>query len=70
MDEWIFFTPNSLDIYKLIIYDDGNEKYEQYENMWLISGQWNGKVELINRTNSEIKINSISKWKIMNQCEF
>ncbi len=64
--EWIFFTPNLQEIYKIIIYDDGNQVYEQYVNKWVINGKWRGKSSLINVENPEIKISSISRWKIIN----
>jgi hypothetical protein len=68
MDEWILFTPNVLDIYKIIIFDDGNEeKYhnKKFNNEWLIGGVWRGKIRLINRYDSTLIIKSISKWKII-----
>ena len=77
MDEWTFYMPNAEEIYKIIIFDDGNEKYnneiyqneiyqnEIYQNEWLIAGHWRGKIRLINRKDSSIKIQSISKWKII-----
>ena len=52
-------------MYKIIVFDDGNEKYKSYVNQWLIiSKMFNGgKVELTNMENNKIKINSISAWK-------
>ena len=63
--EWIYFTPNLQEIYKIIIYDDGNQVYEQYVNKWVINGKWRGKCSLINIEKPEIKISSISRWKII-----
>lgn len=67
MDEWTFYMPNAEEIYKIIIFDDGNEKYnnEIYQNEWLIAGHWRGKIRLINQKDSSVKIQSISKWKII-----
>ena len=72
MDEWVLFTPNVLDIYKIIIFDDGNERFnneklnnEKLNNEWLIGGVWRGKIRLINRYDSTLIIKSISKWKII-----
>jgi hypothetical protein len=53
----IFFTPNR--------YDDGNQVYEQYENKWFMFGSCRGKCALVNGDKSDIKINSISLWKII-----
>ena len=72
MDEWTFYMPNAEEIYKIIIFDDGNEMYNNeicnndlYQNEWLIAGHWKGKIRLINRNDSSVKIQSISKWKII-----
>jgi hypothetical protein len=62
--EWIYFTPNLKDIYKIDVYDDGNQVYEQYVNKWAIYGKWRGKCSIINVENQLIKITSISSWKI------
>jgi hypothetical protein len=62
--EWIYFIPNLQNIYEIIIYDDGNQVYEQYVNKWAVYGKWRGKYSLINIETPSIKINSISKWKI------
>jgi hypothetical protein len=62
--EWIYFIPNLQYIYKINVYDDGNQVYEQYINKWVIYGKWLGKCALVNYHNQSIKINSISRWKI------
>ena len=51
-------------LYKINIFDDGNEKYKRYYNIWEIYSIWKGKVSLINNINNEIKITSISVWKL------
>lgn len=50
MDEWIFFTPNVLDIYKIIIFDDGNERFnnekfnnEKFNNEWFNNEKFNNE---------------------------
>lgn len=63
--EWISIEPNPLEIYKITIYDDGNKQYENYENRWLVFGEWRGKYALVNEQNYNIKINSISQWKVI-----
>jgi hypothetical protein len=82
MDEWTFYMPNAEEIYKIIIFDDGNEKYNNekynnekydneiydnkiYKNEWLIAGHWGGKIRLINKKDPSVKVQSISKWKII-----
>ena len=62
--DWLYFAPNYEHIYKINVYDDGNQKYEQYSNEWLVIGTWMGKRSLINCHNQVIVIPSISKWKI------
>lgn len=64
-DEWIFFEPNQNDgVYEINTFDDGNEKYRDYVNQWVLFGSWRGKYAVINQTNTDIKINSISQWKL------
>ena len=60
----IISNSNSNSLYKINIFDDGNEKYKQHHNIWEIYSVWRGKVSLINTINNEIKITSISAWKI------
>jgi hypothetical protein len=49
-------------VYEIIVFDDGNQKYENLENKWIvIDTMFNGdKVKLKNTI-----INSISAWKII-----
>jgi hypothetical protein len=63
-DNWIYFEANTSEIYEIIKFDDGNEQYEQYDNTWVIYGTWRGKCAIYNINRPEIKINSISNWKI------
>jgi hypothetical protein len=64
-DDWTYFIPNINKKYKINIFDDGNEIYDQYTNEWLIRGEWKGKVSLLNVNNRFININSISRWKLI-----
>jgi len=65
--EWNYFTPNENEIHNICTFDDGNHIYEEYPNEWLINGEWKGKVSLINSKYTSIKINSISRWKVVKQ---
>ena len=51
---------------KITVFDDGNDVYKRYENIWNITGsKFHGsKVELTNAVEKEIKIKSISAWKV------
>ncbi len=62
--EWNLYKPNEDKIYEINTFDDGNEKYQQFVNEWLMIGEWLGKVRLINLENKKIIIHSISRWKI------
>jgi len=64
LDYWTYFEPNQQEIYTINTFDDGNKKYEVYENKWLVFGIWRGKYALVNRVVPSVKINSISQWKI------
>ena len=46
------------------MFDDGNEKYENYDNRWKRYGYWKEKWALINVQNKEIRVGSISSWKV------
>tara|TARA_Y100001978_G_C23428529_1_gene307220 strand:+ start:164 stop:367 length:204 start_codon:yes stop_codon:yes gene_type:complete len=52
-------------IVEIIVFDDGNDEFKGYENIWKITKEMfnGGKVELTNMENNKIKINSISAWK-------
>ena len=61
--EWIYFTE---DLKKCTIswFDDGNKKYEHFDNLWYIIATNNqGKYRLKNTLRPEVVINSISNWK-------
>ena len=50
---------------KITVFDDGNQKYKNYNNVWIVkdTSHNGGKLKLINLQNKEIEINSISSWK-------
>ena len=52
-------------IVEIIVFDDGNDEFKEYENIWKITKEMfnGGKVELTNVVNQNIKIRSISAWK-------
>jgi len=64
-NQWNYFTPNEKQIYKVYVFDDGNQIYAHYVNEWLIIGEWEGKISLINVDSSSIRISSISRWKVV-----
>ena len=51
---------------KICVFDDGNEKYENVYNRWIIVDRMfdGDKLKLINAGNQNIVINSISAWKV------
>ena len=51
---------------KICVFDDGNEKYENEYNRWIIVDRMFGgdKLKLIHAGNQNIVINSISAWKV------
>lgn len=54
-------------IYEIYVFDDGNQKYKEYKNEWIITEYKRGgdKLKLVNARNKEVVINSISSWKVM-----
>ena len=56
-----------LDTYSIKVFDDGNAKYQDYPNLWTINQTVHslpGKRSLVNKELPNIKIQSISVWKI------
>jgi hypothetical protein len=64
-NEWNYFTPNEKQLYKVSVFDVGNQTYAHYVNKWLINGEWEGKISLINVESPSIRIGSISRWKVV-----
>jgi hypothetical protein len=64
LQDWTYVTPDFTNPVKIRIFDDGNTKYNQYENSWFIFGRWDGKVALFNEFDQNITIMSISEWKV------
>jgi hypothetical protein len=65
-DEWTFVIPNYETKYVIQNFDDVNEKYEMYDNNWIIFGVWKGKAAVFNYTDPTIILKSISRWKLVN----
>ena len=65
MDDWHFFKPDKNVVYEIINFDDGNSRYQNYINRWYIYGTWRGKVAVINAQDQNIRVYSISKWKLL-----
>ena len=60
-----WYSVNSNKTYIINTYDDGNEKYKSYTNLWtIIATNKRGKVQVMNDTNTNVIINSISEWKL------
>jgi hypothetical protein len=62
--EWNMYPPDLSQEYIIRVFDDGNERYKEYENGWYKYGEWLGKVALVNKYNNLITIGSISLHKI------
>ena len=62
--KWNLYPSNTNLLYQIIEFDDGNDKYRNYVNQWFIYGDWKEKVALINKFDNDIRIGSISLWKI------
>jgi len=63
--KWTMCHPDPSITYYISVFDDGNEKFKQYKNLWHIYGNWCGKCALVNSDDSNIRIESISSWKII-----
>ena len=65
--EWTFVPPNESRVLMLIVFDGGNERFEQYENEWILFGTWLGKIAIYNKNQPSIILQSISKWKTIDK---
>ncbi len=61
--DWLRVTPDHNNTIQIQVFDDGNEKYKQYENSWILFGTWKGKIALFNALDENVIIQSISEWK-------
>ncbi len=57
---------SSPQLFQIIVFDDGNQRFKMCDNKWIITGsRFNGqKIALKNLTDKSITIRSISSWKI------
>ncbi len=57
---------------RIIVFDDGNHKYREYPNKWIItsSKMYGSKLTLRNFIFQNIKIESISSWKVIRRLNF
>ena len=57
---------SSPQLFKIIVFDDGNQRFQHLNNSWIVTGsRFNGqKIELKNVIDKSIVIHSISSWKI------
>jgi hypothetical protein len=62
--DWDYYEPKLEEEYCINTFDDGNEKYRGYVNVWHPYGEWRGKVALVNKFDTSIRIESISYWKL------
>jgi hypothetical protein len=62
--DWIYYEPRSSEEYSIRVFDDGNERYAGYVNVWYKYGEWRGKVALVNSVDMTVRVESISAWKL------
>ena len=57
---------------RIIVFDDGNQRYREYPNKWIItsSKMYGSKLTLRNFIFQKIKIESISSWKVVRRINF
>jgi hypothetical protein len=57
---------NINDIVMIHTFDDGNQRFRNYPNEWKVTDvRYNGgKLELVNNSDNEVLIYSISAWKV------
>lgn len=62
----VFIMDNAVDenLYKIRVFDDGNQKYQYIINEWTITSVNGSKVSLKNVNGRDV-IHSISSWKLV-----
>ena len=57
---------SSPQLFKIIVFDDGNQRFQHLNNSWIVTGsRFNGqKITLRNSIDKTIIIKSISSWKV------
>ena len=63
-NDWKYIVLNFERPVQIKVFDDGNEKYKELDNIWYIFGECGGKVALCNAINPTTILRSISLWKI------
>ena len=58
------YNPDYTNPLMIKLFDDGLDRYKNYENIWYICGNWRGKLRLIN-VDRKTTISSISAWKVI-----
>ena len=61
---WIYYEPRSDEEYSIRVFDDGNDRYSEYVNVWHKYGEWRDKVAIVNSVDMRVRIESISAWKL------
>ena len=61
---WIVYVVPKPDKIYVHNFEDGNDKYREYNNEWNIYAEGRGRVALVNTMEKDIKIPSISPHKI------
>ena len=51
-------------VHIITCFDDGNERFANHPNAWYIESTWRGKVALVNAERPEVRLASISAWKV------
>ena len=63
-NDWKYIVLNFECPIQINVFDDGNEKYKELDNIWYIFGECGGKVALCNAINPTTILRSISLWKV------
>ena len=50
--------------YAVSVFDDGNERYARYANVWRVERTWKGKSAIRNVGDASVFLGSISTWKL------
>lgn len=51
---------------KINVFDDGNQIFQKYDNIWIVYDTFanGGKLRLFNFKEKDVKLYSISSWKV------
>lgn len=64
IEDWVLFPHDKTKPCSVLVFNFGNELYEDLENTWYVCGKWNRKLKLIHKDETTY-IKKIATWKVV-----